>query len=290
MSPIDLKEFNTKAWDELEKLRNKPGYQVHYLFQAGFSQMNDSERIKFCDTLGVTNRYTGYRHNLNRGNLDPVRIGYAWLDQEPNQPPQPKWTPEPKWTPPSCQPDPICNTEPTSCAQLKCDFKNVLKPGPTNLQKSDPPCECDTTFKPLPKLIPQIGCDDVNGIIASPDPRPKSQPESVTPATCSLYVTKCVPVARQKSNEKANVPEFTQQFHYEYERPQVDLCEYIRKPRQQCYIRNGGGRKADLETWVPPQLPSNSFKPHRPLCRPGTYRQLKSTYRFYSNRATLGRK
>ena len=44
------------------------------------------DRIKqFCDELGVTDRYTGYRNNLNRGSRDPVRLGYSWLDnQHPN--------------------------------------------------------------------------------------------------------------------------------------------------------------------------------------------------------------
>lgn len=37
---------------------------------------------QFCDHVGVTERYTGYRHNLNRGNRDPVRLGYSWLDNQ----------------------------------------------------------------------------------------------------------------------------------------------------------------------------------------------------------------
>ena len=39
------------------------------------------DRIKqFCDHMGVTDRYTGYRNNLNRGNLNPSRAGFSWLD------------------------------------------------------------------------------------------------------------------------------------------------------------------------------------------------------------------
>jgi len=43
-------------------------------------QDNSADRIRqFCDTVGVTDRYTGYRHNLNRGQRDPQRLGNAWL-------------------------------------------------------------------------------------------------------------------------------------------------------------------------------------------------------------------
>lgn len=45
------------------------------------------DRVKqFCDHIGVTDRYTGYRNNLSRGSRDPVRLGYQWLDkQQPQQ-------------------------------------------------------------------------------------------------------------------------------------------------------------------------------------------------------------
>ncbi|KAK2151879.1 hypothetical protein LSH36_347g00009 [Paralvinella palmiformis] len=45
------------------------------------------DRIKqFCDHIGVTDRYTGYRNNLNRGTRDPVKLGYSWLDNQNKNP------------------------------------------------------------------------------------------------------------------------------------------------------------------------------------------------------------
>jgi len=38
-----------------------------------------ADRIRqFCDRMGVTDRYTGYRHNLNRGQRDPRNLGGQW--------------------------------------------------------------------------------------------------------------------------------------------------------------------------------------------------------------------
>lgn len=45
--------------------------------------VNAVNRIhQFCDKMGVTDRYTGYRHNLTRGNLNPIRAGFSWLDNK----------------------------------------------------------------------------------------------------------------------------------------------------------------------------------------------------------------
>lgn len=35
---------------------------------------------QFCDYIGVTDRFTGYRHNLTRGSRDPTKLGMAWLN------------------------------------------------------------------------------------------------------------------------------------------------------------------------------------------------------------------
>lgn len=44
-------------------------------------------RIKeFCNHVGVTDRYTGYRNNLNRGNRDPVVLAFSWLDNPTYKP------------------------------------------------------------------------------------------------------------------------------------------------------------------------------------------------------------
>lgn len=38
-------------------------------------------RLKhYCDVVGVTDRYTGYRNNLNRGNRDPINLAFSWFD------------------------------------------------------------------------------------------------------------------------------------------------------------------------------------------------------------------
>lgn len=41
------------------------------------------DRIKeYCDQSGVTDRYTGYRNNLNRGNRRPIMLDFSWLRPE----------------------------------------------------------------------------------------------------------------------------------------------------------------------------------------------------------------
>ncbi|XP_059145872.1 uncharacterized protein LOC131933028 [Physella acuta] len=42
-----------------------------------------ADRIKqFGDSIGVTDRYTGYRNNLTRGNRDPFRLKTTWMDRK----------------------------------------------------------------------------------------------------------------------------------------------------------------------------------------------------------------
>ena len=44
---------------------------------------NSIDRVKaYCDYIGVTDRYTGYKNNLSRGQKDPVQLGYKWLDTD----------------------------------------------------------------------------------------------------------------------------------------------------------------------------------------------------------------
>ena len=234
-------------------------------FQPDFSEMRDSELVKLCDRLGVNNRYTGYRHNLNRGNLDPVRIGYAWLNQEPNKPPNPKWTPEPKWTPPNAS---KCACDPPNRCQEKAE--PACRPSKVP-PAQDPPYECNPTFRPIPNLVAQCkGETDPNISLPTPIPeRPKSQPKCDSQATKSLSVSKCVPVPRTKSAEKISCctsPNLSPEFVCASGQPEVDLSIYIRKPRRECYIKNRGGRKADLDSFATPQ---NYFMPQRRICRPG---------------------
>jgi len=44
-------------------------------------------RLKqYCDLVGVTDRYTGYRNNLNRGNRDPIDLAFSWFDPSTKHP------------------------------------------------------------------------------------------------------------------------------------------------------------------------------------------------------------
>lgn len=46
------------------------------------STYNAADRIRqFGDFVGVTDRYTGYRHNLTRGSREPVRMEPKWADK-----------------------------------------------------------------------------------------------------------------------------------------------------------------------------------------------------------------
>ena len=274
-----------------------------------------------CDTLGVTNRYTGYRHNLNRANLDPVRLGFAWLDQKPDKPVypkrtlEPKWTPQTKWTMPAYNCDPVIQCETLNCnpawslkkkietelqqqcyvapvepkphccvttqdlpdvkfVKIGCVLMDMPKSGPINLSKSDPPCECDTTFKALPKFTPQFGCESDKHIelhlpsrLRSP---PKCEPQSAKASSANKYM----PIPMPNSVEKGcRTTSFTpsSQFIPQFEcgnAPDTDLSKYIRKPMPGCYIRNEGERKEDLPSWVPQQWDTCLIQ-QPPICRPG---------------------
>lgn len=45
--------------------------------------------------------------------------------------------------------------------------------------------------------------------------------------------------------------------------PCTDLTGYVRAPRRQCFLRNGGGRRADLPDWMPPSR-VNTTAPQEP--------------------------
>jgi len=63
------------------KTQSAPGGDLSAIQQDMVTHASSSaDRIRqFCDNVGVTDRYTGYRHNLNRGQRDPQRLGNAWL-------------------------------------------------------------------------------------------------------------------------------------------------------------------------------------------------------------------
>lgn len=45
-----------------------------------------ADRVKqFGDQVGVTDRFTGYRHNLTRGSREPFRMSTSWMDQSAPQ-------------------------------------------------------------------------------------------------------------------------------------------------------------------------------------------------------------
>ena len=141
--------------------------------------MRDSERVKMCDRLGVNNRYTGYRHNLNRGNLDPVRIGYAWMDGQPNQPPNPKWTPEPKWTP--------LNSTASKCTcDIPYECKKKAEPEVRPVEK-DPGCGIAGNKAPLVVSFGQEFCAKFRPI---PNLEPKGIPPNInkTASECTCEI------------------------------------------------------------------------------------------------------
>lgn len=82
----------TMTSSRISGLQDNEARESHYLAVQTLKKAEEDiaphahqsvDRIKrFCDDLGVTDRYTGYRHNLNRGNRDPVRLGFSWLDND----------------------------------------------------------------------------------------------------------------------------------------------------------------------------------------------------------------
>lgn len=78
----------------VNSLRDKQENQVRELHQWGVNNLrgiqqaldtstyNAADRIRqFGDFVGVTDRYTGYRHNLTRGSREPVRMEPKWADR-----------------------------------------------------------------------------------------------------------------------------------------------------------------------------------------------------------------
>ncbi|RUS86094.1 hypothetical protein EGW08_006114 [Elysia chlorotica] len=67
----ELRELHQWA---VSSLKNAQKELEPYTFDA-------ADRIKqFGDTIGVTDRYTGYRQNLNRGSRDPFKMQTSWMD------------------------------------------------------------------------------------------------------------------------------------------------------------------------------------------------------------------
>lgn len=81
-----LSWFSSKCKPVIMKLA--PEIQLHSCYVLPLQGMNpyvasSVDHIhQFCDHVGVTDRYTGFRNNLNRGTRDPVRLGYSWLDNK----------------------------------------------------------------------------------------------------------------------------------------------------------------------------------------------------------------
>lgn len=60
----------------------------HYICAINFAQdlepftYTATDRIRqFGDHVGVTDRYTGYRHNLTRGSRDPFKMETSWMEK-----------------------------------------------------------------------------------------------------------------------------------------------------------------------------------------------------------------
>ncbi|XP_048766128.1 uncharacterized protein LOC125673558 [Ostrea edulis] len=87
-----LKDLKSQL--HVHSLRDKQENQVRELHQWGVDNLrgiqqaldtstyNAADRIRqFGDFVGVTDRYTGYRHNLSRGSREPVRMETKWADK-----------------------------------------------------------------------------------------------------------------------------------------------------------------------------------------------------------------
>ena len=205
---------------------------------------------------------------------EPVTIGYSCLDQQPSQPPEPKLT------------QTNSNKTASKCTcEIPYQCKKKAEPEVRPAEKDpgygggnktplganftqDPPSERSQTFKPIPNLVAEYKCDNILLPVPLPE-RPKSQPKCDYQATKSLCVSKCVPVPRTKSAEKvccSTVPDLAPQYVCANGQSDADPGNYIRKPRRECYIKNGCGKKADLDSF---ETPRNFFVPQPPICRPG---------------------
>lgn len=72
-----VREMHEWAGQNLKGVKN----ELHPYAKSAQGRIN-----QFCDYIGVTDRYTGYRHNLTRGSRDPTKLGMAWLNPATNNP------------------------------------------------------------------------------------------------------------------------------------------------------------------------------------------------------------
>jgi len=71
MEENQVREMHHWAGQNLNGVKN----ELHPYAKSAQGRIN-----QFCDYIGVTDRYTGYRHNLTRGSRDPTKLGMAWLN------------------------------------------------------------------------------------------------------------------------------------------------------------------------------------------------------------------
>ncbi|KAF6037915.1 hypothetical protein EB796_003764 [Bugula neritina] len=73
-----VREMHQWAGDNLGSIKRPINPELNDLHPYAKSAQGRIDQ--FCDYIGVTDRYTGYRHNLTRGSRDPTKLGMAWLD------------------------------------------------------------------------------------------------------------------------------------------------------------------------------------------------------------------
>jgi len=146
-SLFDVK--NTLGARRVEGLRDNEVRESHQLAKQSLQRAEgtvgpfagtSTDRIKqFCDHIGVTDRYTGYRHNLSRGSRDPVRLGYSWLDQQNknayNNTLNVGWKPSMATSQPAGTAQPRHVSAPAAMVALSHDVGSVKRPPPLSHQR-----------------------------------------------------------------------------------------------------------------------------------------------------------
>jgi hypothetical protein len=75
-------QFHEKNEDQAREAHHQTVQDLKAIEKEMRPYAHDSVvRLKqYCDHVGVTDRYTGYRNNLNRGNRHPINLAFSWLD------------------------------------------------------------------------------------------------------------------------------------------------------------------------------------------------------------------
>lgn len=85
---LDWKKIDSMQANQIRKTHHDAVVDLQKMRQGylGSEVSGARKRLdQFADTIGVTDRFTGYRNNLSRGSRDPLKLDTYWMREHNNQ-------------------------------------------------------------------------------------------------------------------------------------------------------------------------------------------------------------